>query len=39
MLDILIKNAHIIDGSGSPAYDGHVGIKDDPSDCRAPSCS
>ena len=28
MLDILIKNAKIIDGSGSAAYDGDLGIKD-----------
>lgn len=28
MLDVLIKNARIIDGSGSPAYNGCVGILD-----------
>ena len=28
MLDCLIKNARIIDGTGAPAYDGHLGIKD-----------
>ena len=28
MLDILIKNANIIDGSGKAAYRGDVGIKD-----------
>lgn len=28
MLDILIKNANIIDGSGQAAYQGNVGIKD-----------
>ena len=29
MLDIIIKNAKIIDGSGAPAYDGSVGIDGD----------
>lgn len=29
MLDILIKNANIIDGSGAPAFVGCVGIQDD----------
>jgi len=28
MLDVLIKNAKIIDGSGRPAFTGCVGIKD-----------
>ena len=28
MLDILIQNATVIDGSGKPAYTGSVGIKD-----------
>lgn len=28
MLDVLIKNAKIVDGSGASAYDGCVGIKD-----------
>ena len=28
LLDILIKNANIIDGSGKPAYRGNVGVKD-----------
>ena len=28
MLDILIKNARIIDGSGEPSCQGSVGIKD-----------
>jgi N-acyl-D-amino-acid deacylase len=28
MLDVLIKNARIIDGSGNPSYHGNVGIKD-----------
>jgi len=28
MLDCLIKNAKIIDGSGAPAYAGSIGIKD-----------
>jgi len=28
MLDCLIKNASIIDGTGSPAYKGNLGIKD-----------
>lgn len=28
MLDILIKNARIIDGTGNPWYRGNVGIKD-----------
>ena len=28
MLDCLIKNARIIDGSGAPSYMGNVGIKD-----------
>ncbi len=28
MLDVLIKNAKIIDGSGAPAYPGSVGIQD-----------
>ena len=27
MLDVLIKNAKVIDGSGAPAYDGSVGIE------------
>ncbi|MDO4267321.1 MAG: D-aminoacylase [Eubacteriales bacterium] len=27
MLDVLIKNANIIDGSGAPAYRGNVGIE------------
>ena len=29
MLDIKIINAKIIDGTGSPAYDGEVGIVED----------
>ena len=29
VLDIIIKNAKIIDGSGAPAYDGSVGIDGD----------
>ncbi len=29
MLDVLIKNARIIDGSGAPAYEGNIGIRDD----------
>jgi len=28
MLDMLVINANIIDGTGSPAYEGNVGIKD-----------
>lgn len=28
MLDLLIKNARIIDGTNSPAFDGQIGIKD-----------
>ena len=28
MLDIIIKNGRIIDGTGAPAFDGDVGIKD-----------
>ena len=28
MLDVLIKNAQIIDGSGAPAYPGSEGIQD-----------
>ena len=28
MLDVLIKNAMIVDGSGKPAYKGHLGILD-----------
>ena len=28
MLDVLIKNGEIVDGSGSPSYTGSVGIKD-----------
>ena len=28
MLDILIKNAKIVDGSGADAYFGSVGVKD-----------
>ena len=27
MLDVLIKNAKVIDGSGAPAYSGSVGIE------------
>lgn len=27
MLDILIKNGHIIDGTGKPAYVGHIGVQ------------
>ncbi len=27
MLDFLIKNAKIIDGTGAPAFDGYIGIK------------
>ena len=26
MLDVLIKNANIIDGTGKPAYKGSIGI-------------
>jgi len=29
MLDYLIKNAKIVDGTGNAPYIGHVGIKDD----------
>ncbi len=29
MLDIIIKNANIIDGTGSPAFRGDIGIKED----------
>ena len=29
VLDIIIKNAIIIDGPGAPAYDGSVGIDGD----------
>ncbi len=29
MLDIIIKNASIIDGTGSPAFRGDIGVKDD----------
>ena len=28
MLDLLIKNARIVDGTGMPAYFSHVGIRD-----------
>ncbi len=28
MLDVWIKNAKIIDGSGAPAFEGNVGIRD-----------
>lgn len=28
MLDILIRNARVIDGSGSPSYQGCIGVKD-----------
>lgn len=28
MLDLVIKNARIVDGSGAAAYDGSVGVKD-----------
>ncbi len=28
MLDVVIKNARIVDGTGAPAYNGSVGIKD-----------
>ena len=28
MLDLLIKNARIVDGTGMPAYYGHVGIRE-----------
>ena len=28
MFDLLIKNGHIIDGSGADGFDAHVGIKD-----------
>ncbi len=28
MLDVLIQNARIIDGSGAPSYEGSVGVKD-----------
>ncbi len=28
MLDLIIKNGRIIDGTGSPAFDGDLGIKD-----------
>ena len=28
MLDVLIKNANIIDGTGKPAYKGSIGISD-----------
>ena len=28
MLDLIIRNAKIIDGTGAPAYDGAVGVKD-----------
>ena len=27
MLDVLIRNAQVIDGSGEPAYTGNVGIR------------
>ena len=28
MLDVLVKNAQIVDGTGAPAYEGSVGIRD-----------
>ena len=28
MLDLLIKNARIVDGTGMPAYYSHVGIRE-----------
>ena len=28
MLDLLIKNARIVDGTGMPAYVSHVGIRE-----------
>ncbi|RAZ81630.1 D-aminoacylase, partial [Klebsiella oxytoca] len=29
MLDVLIRNARVIDGSGAPAFEGNVGIRGD----------
>lgn len=36
MLDLLIKNARVVDGTGMPAYYTHVGIRDGKIACIAP---